>query len=194
MSLFIKNSSNWLLSGPLDFTNVTQIENKVHKAFKDITLILNLDLGNTKEIDSAGIALLLSIIHHCKSSNTQLQFLNLNSENAKELITIYGLNTIFTPLLQKNFNQGKIIMNKTELKSVIEKKLGNNTNVIIESDDNVHFNAIIISSIFKDTISKVKQQQLVYDAIDEYIASGELHAITMKTYTPEKWLSLNKHS
>lgn len=83
-------------------------------------------------------------------------------------------------------------MNTAELKTLIENKLSNNTIALIESDDNVHFNATIISDVFTEVLSKVKQQQMVYAAINEYIASGELHAIAMKTYTPEKWKALNR--
>ncbi|WHN65828.1 MULTISPECIES: BolA/IbaG family iron-sulfur metabolism protein [unclassified Cysteiniphilum] len=83
-------------------------------------------------------------------------------------------------------------MNTVELKTLIENKLGANTTALIESDDNVHFNATIISDVFSGVLSKVKQQQMVYAAINEYIASGELHAIAMKTYTPEKWQALAK--
>ncbi|WP_440682388.1 BolA family protein [Cysteiniphilum halobium] len=82
-------------------------------------------------------------------------------------------------------------MNTVELKTLIENKLGSNTTALIESDDNVHFNATIISDLFTGVVSKVKQQQMVYAAINDYIASGELHAVAMKTYTPEKWQSLN---
>lgn len=83
-------------------------------------------------------------------------------------------------------------MNTVELKTLIENKLGANTTALIESDDNVHFNATIISDVFNGVLSKVKQQQMVYAAINDYIASGELHAIAMKTYTPENWQALAK--
>ncbi len=83
-------------------------------------------------------------------------------------------------------------MNTIELKTLIETKLGANTTALIKSDDNVHFNATIISDVFNGVLSKVKQQQMVYAAINEHIASGELHAIAMKTYTPEKWQALAK--
>lgn len=33
----------------------------------------------------------------------------------------------------------------------------------------------------------VKRQQLVYGCLNEMIASGELHAVTMQTYTPAEW-------
>ncbi|MGJ8513696.1 BolA family protein [Carnimonas bestiolae] len=36
-------------------------------------------------------------------------------------------------------------------------------------------------------LSPVKRQQLVYSALSDEIASGELHAISIKTFTPEQW-------
>jgi acid stress-induced BolA-like protein IbaG/YrbA len=33
----------------------------------------------------------------------------------------------------------------------------------------------------------VKQQQAIYGPLNEYIASGELHALTIKTFTPTQW-------
>ncbi|WP_119344448.1 BolA family protein [Facilibium subflavum] len=82
-------------------------------------------------------------------------------------------------------------MTAQELQSLIESSLPN-TQAIIETEDNVHFNAIVISEAFNDVLSKVKQQQMVYQAIDKYIASGELHAIAMKTYTPKRWESMQQ--
>ena len=81
-------------------------------------------------------------------------------------------------------------MTTQELKTIIESKLSSGTQANIASDDNVHFEATIISPDFEGVLSKVKQQQMVYAVINEYIASGELHAIAMKTYTPEKWQQL----
>ncbi|MFZ9034824.1 MAG: BolA family protein [Francisellaceae bacterium] len=80
-------------------------------------------------------------------------------------------------------------MNKEMLKSLIESKLPGTT-AIIDSDDNVHFEAIVISESFAGVVSKVKQQQMVYAVINDFIASGELHAIAMKTYIPETWQKL----
>ena len=56
----------------------------------------------------------------------------------------------------------------------------------VHSADNVHFEAIVVSAAF-DGISKVKQQQLVYTALGNKITSGEVHALALKTYTPEGW-------
>ncbi len=52
--------------------------------------------------------------------------------------------------------------------------------------DGSHFNATIVGEIF-DGMLPVKKQQLVYKTVNEYITSGELHAFTMKTYTPAEW-------
>ncbi|MBY7734072.1 BolA family protein [Francisella philomiragia] len=71
-------------------------------------------------------------------------------------------------------------MTKEQLKDILENSL-TNCNADIESDDNVHFSATIIADDFNDMKSKVKRQQLVYSKINEYILSGELHAIAMKT-------------
>ena len=52
--------------------------------------------------------------------------------------------------------------------------------------DGSHFNATIVGDVFEGMMP-VKKQQLVYKMVNEYITSGELHAFTMKTYTPAEW-------
>ena len=71
-------------------------------------------------------------------------------------------------------------MTKEQLKKILESSL-NNCSAVVESDDNVHFSATIIAEEFNEMKSKVKRQQLVYSKINEYILSGELHALSMKT-------------
>ncbi|AIT09372.1 BolA family transcriptional regulator [Candidatus Francisella endociliophora] len=71
-------------------------------------------------------------------------------------------------------------MTKEQLKDILESSL-KNCKADIQSDDNVHFSATIVAEEFNDIKSKVKRQQLVYSKINEYILSGELHALSMKT-------------
>lgn len=52
--------------------------------------------------------------------------------------------------------------------------------------DGSHVNIIVVSSLFVD-LSPVKKQQLVYAALAEPIASGAIHAVNIKTYTPAEW-------
>jgi len=52
--------------------------------------------------------------------------------------------------------------------------------------DGSHFDAIVVGEVFAG-LSLVKQQQLVYATVVDRITSGELHALSIKTYTPQDW-------
>lgn len=56
-------------------------------------------------------------------------------------------------------------------------------------DDGTHFESIIVSDAFVGK-SMVQQHQLVYAALGDRMRS-EIHALSMKTYSPEQW---QKHS
>ena len=49
-----------------------------------------------------------------------------------------------------------------------------------------HLQAIVISSQFEGK-TLVKQHQLVYAALKEAMATEAIHALALKTYTPETW-------
>lgn len=51
--------------------------------------------------------------------------------------------------------------------------------------DGQHFEAIVVSSEFAGK-SRIARQQLVYKTLGERM-QGEIHALSMKTYTPEEW-------
>lgn len=52
--------------------------------------------------------------------------------------------------------------------------------------DGSHCNITAVGAQFAD-LSRVKKQQLVYAPLKAIIASGELHAVSIKTYTPTEW-------
>jgi acid stress-induced BolA-like protein IbaG/YrbA len=52
--------------------------------------------------------------------------------------------------------------------------------------DGSHFDAIVVSRLFEG-LTPIKKQRLVMDTVRSQIASGELHALSIKTYTPEQW-------
>ena len=52
--------------------------------------------------------------------------------------------------------------------------------------DGQHFGALIVSQEFSG-MSRVKRQQRVYQIIKDKLDSGELHALSMQTLTPEEW-------
>jgi acid stress-induced BolA-like protein IbaG/YrbA len=51
--------------------------------------------------------------------------------------------------------------------------------------DGQHFEAVIVSPAFRGK-SRVQQHQLVYAALGNRM-SGEIHALSMQTWTPEDW-------
>jgi acid stress-induced BolA-like protein IbaG/YrbA len=57
--------------------------------------------------------------------------------------------------------------------------------------DGSHFEAIVVGEVFAG-MTAVKKQQLVYAPVNDLITSGELHALTIKAYTPEEWAKASK--
>ena len=53
------------------------------------------------------------------------------------------------------------------------------------SGDGAHFEAVIVSPSFAG-LTRVKQHQLVYGALGDRMRR-EIHALSMKTYSPEEW-------
>ena len=51
--------------------------------------------------------------------------------------------------------------------------------------DGAHFEAVIVSASFAG-LSRVRQHQLVYAALGDRMRE-EIHALSMKTYSPEEW-------
>jgi acid stress-induced BolA-like protein IbaG/YrbA len=52
--------------------------------------------------------------------------------------------------------------------------------------DGQHFDAVIVSSEFAG-MSRIKRQQRINAILKARFDSGELHALSMKTLTPEEW-------
>lgn len=55
-------------------------------------------------------------------------------------------------------------------------------------DDGTHFEAVIVSEAFVGK-SMVQQHQLVYGTLGDRMRA-EIHALSMSTYTPQKWAEL----
>ena len=52
--------------------------------------------------------------------------------------------------------------------------------------DGQHFMAIVVSPEFVGK-NRVQRQQRVYQTLQDKLATGELHALSFKTLTPEEW-------
>jgi acid stress-induced BolA-like protein IbaG/YrbA len=49
-----------------------------------------------------------------------------------------------------------------------------------------HYQVIIVSSLFEGK-GLVQQHQMVYDAVRQAMSSEAIHALSLKTYTPQTW-------
>jgi acid stress-induced BolA-like protein IbaG/YrbA len=56
--------------------------------------------------------------------------------------------------------------------------------VYVEGDGS-HFTALVVSSAFANK-SRVQKQQIVYDTVKKQLTDGTLHALSIKTLTPEE--------
>lgn len=75
-------------------------------------------------------------------------------------------------------------MNPEEIKQIIESGL-EGSKATITADGN-KYEATIISEAFEG-LSPVKKHQLVYALLNQHIASGVIHALSIKAYTPAEW-------
>jgi len=57
--------------------------------------------------------------------------------------------------------------------------------VEVVGDDGQHFEAVVVSPQFTGK-NRVQQHQLVYLALGERM-SAEIHALSMRTFTPDAW-------
>ena len=75
-----------------------------------------------------------------------------------------------------------------ELKTYITQGLACD-HVQVLGDDGQHFEAVIVSTHFVGK-NMVQQHQLVYQALGERMRE-EIHALSMRTFTPEAWAKLS---
>jgi acid stress-induced BolA-like protein IbaG/YrbA len=76
------------------------------------------------------------------------------------------------------------MINPQQVKTMIQEQFPEAQ--IEVSGDGEHFEAVIVSPEFEGK-SKVKQHQMVYAAVNDAMASEVIHALSLKTYTPEAW-------
>ena len=75
-------------------------------------------------------------------------------------------------------------MQAIEIKQLIEAGLeGVEASV---SGDGSHFEARVVGQCFEGK-PLVQQQKMVYATVGKFISNGDIHALTIKSYTPAQW-------
>lgn len=75
-------------------------------------------------------------------------------------------------------------MQPEEIKRLIEAGL-TQAQAFVEGDG-AHFTAVVVCPEFVGK-SRVQKQQLVYDTVRKQLLDGTLHALSIKTFTPDEW-------
>ncbi|MDP5255494.1 MULTISPECIES: BolA family iron metabolism protein IbaG [unclassified Vibrio] len=75
-------------------------------------------------------------------------------------------------------------MESTEVKAILEAAL--QLEELHVKGEGSHFEVIAVDNCF-DGMSRVKKQQMIYGPLTEQIARNDIHAVSIKAYTPEEW-------
>lgn len=88
------------------------------------------------------------------------------------------------PLLERRFIDYIIKrMDPEDIKVLIEKGLPSST--VAVHGDGTHFEAIVVCGDFEGK-SLIEQHQIVYNALGDAMKE-QIHALSLKTYTPHQW-------
>ncbi len=75
-------------------------------------------------------------------------------------------------------------MDAQAIEAILRDQL--NLDEVYVKGENAHFNVVAVSDDFA-SMTKFKQQQLIYAPLMQYISTNEIHALSIKTFTVEKW-------
>lgn len=81
-------------------------------------------------------------------------------------------------------------MHVDEVTKLIELGLPN-SDVFVQGDDGTHFTAVVVSQDFVGK-SRIQKQQLVYDTVKTQLMDGSLHALSLRTFTPDEWVKFEQ--
>lgn len=82
------------------------------------------------------------------------------------------------------------MIHANEIKQLIENGLTNCT-AVVEGEDGVHFTAIVVTPDFIGK-NRIQKQQLVHATLSNHLQNGTIHALSIKTFTPDEWQTTNK--
>jgi acid stress-induced BolA-like protein IbaG/YrbA len=80
------------------------------------------------------------------------------------------------------------LLSAAQLESYITQNLDCDY-IKVLGDDGTHFEAVIVSPAFEGK-RMIQQHQLVYAALGDRMRA-EIHALSMKTYTPTAWAAVS---
>ncbi|WP_026957956.1 MULTISPECIES: BolA family protein [Aliagarivorans] len=80
-------------------------------------------------------------------------------------------------------------MQADQVKEILNQQL--DLEHLAVSGEGNHFEVVAVSEQFA-SMTRVKKQQVIYAPLKDYIASNEIHALTIKALSPEEWKAQQK--
>ena len=80
-------------------------------------------------------------------------------------------------------------MNPEQLQTIIEEAFADGH--VEVTGDGRHFSAVVVSPAFNGK-NMIAQHRLVYAALGDRFDTEAVHALSLKTYTPEQWQALQE--
>lgn len=77
------------------------------------------------------------------------------------------------------------MIHKDEIKALIEAGLPG-AQASITGDDGSHFEGIVVCAEFAGK-TMLEQHRLVFETLGDRMQTGVIHALSLRTYTPEQW-------
>jgi len=75
-------------------------------------------------------------------------------------------------------------VDSTQVKEILDQAL--NLQEIHVKGEGSHYEVIAVDECF-ESMGRVKKQQLIYAPLMEYIQRNDVHAVSIKAFTPEEW-------
>ncbi|MCL9773522.1 MULTISPECIES: BolA family iron metabolism protein IbaG [Vibrio] len=75
-------------------------------------------------------------------------------------------------------------MDSTKVQELLQSEL--NLEEVHVKGEGSHYEVIAVDAQFAG-MSRVKKQQMIYKPLMEYIQRNDIHAVSIKAFTPEEW-------
>jgi monothiol glutaredoxin len=116
-------------------------------------------------------------------------FVNGELVGGCDIIEEMSTNGSLLPLLKaaapKKADAAKDTLTSRDVEQLVQKGIPD-AKILVEGDG-CDLLIVVVSKQFTD-LTLVKKQQLVMATLKEPLASGKLHAVSVKAYTPDEWL------
>ena len=116
-------------------------------------------------------------------------FVNGELVGGCDIIEEMSTNGSLLPLLiaaaPKKADAAKDTLTSSDVEQLVQKGIPD-AKILVEGDG-CDLLIVVVSEQFTD-LNLVKKQQLVMATLKEPLASGKLHAVSVKAYTPDEWL------